>query len=173
MREDKPCILSDHCPYLTAVCKVSEPDEGCYIYRYFKNIIDKDEYDKGMEDCWEIMKKIFYPPEEGLYYSEINQIFGEHWSALNMLKTFSAKEAKEKIDNYIKEKSEFHVGDEVKHKLDGFKGVVIEVVSGNNETFLRILFNGMYTGTYTNDKLIKTGRHFDEVETLIEKLKEE
>ena len=164
MSEDKPCILLNHCPYLTAVCKVSEPDEGCYVYRYFKKLIDKDSYEKGMKDAW------LYPD---VSTGDID-IFGKWWIDL-ILSKHSAKEAKEKIDNYIKQRDEeFHVGDEVKHKLDGFKGVVVEVINGNNnETFLRILFNGMYTGTYTNDKLIKTGRHFDEVETLLDKLKEE
>ena len=166
MSEDKHCILSDHCPNLSAICK---PDEGCYVYRYFKELINKDSYDEGMEDAWETVKKICLYPD----INTLIDIFGR-WQIDLILSEYSAKEAKEKIDNYIKEKSEFRVGDEVKHKLDGFKGVVVEVINGNNnETFLRILFNGMYTGTYTNDKLIKTGRHFDEVETLLDKLKEE
>lgn len=45
MRKDcvQPCILFPGCPYLTAVCRVSLPDDGCYVYRWFKRLISEDE----------------------------------------------------------------------------------------------------------------------------------
>lgn len=45
MRKDcvQPCILYPRCPYLTAVCRVSLPDDGCYVYRWFKRLISEDE----------------------------------------------------------------------------------------------------------------------------------
>ena len=37
--KSKPCILFPKCPYLTAVCRVALPDDGCYVYRWFKQLI--------------------------------------------------------------------------------------------------------------------------------------
>ena len=40
--EVKGCKLMRGCQYATAVCRVEEPDDGCYVYRYIKSIIDKE-----------------------------------------------------------------------------------------------------------------------------------
>lgn len=37
--EIKSCQLFEICNCKTAVCRVAEPDESCYWYRYFKRII--------------------------------------------------------------------------------------------------------------------------------------
>ena len=37
--KSKPCILFPKCPYLTAACRVALPDDGCYVYRWFKQLI--------------------------------------------------------------------------------------------------------------------------------------
>ena len=38
-----PCPLISWCPNKTATCNVIPPDEGCYWYRYFKELIKKAE----------------------------------------------------------------------------------------------------------------------------------
>ena len=38
-----PCPLVDWCPSKTAPCNVMPPDEGCYWYRYFRDLIEKAE----------------------------------------------------------------------------------------------------------------------------------
>lgn len=40
--ENQKCILYPKCPYLTAVCRVILPDNGCYVYRWFKQLILED-----------------------------------------------------------------------------------------------------------------------------------
>ena len=36
------CWMLKHCPYSDAVCMVSQPeDDGCYVYRKFKEIFKK------------------------------------------------------------------------------------------------------------------------------------
>ncbi len=44
--KSKLCILFPKCPYLTAVCRVDLPDDGCYVYRWFKQLILEDESTK-------------------------------------------------------------------------------------------------------------------------------
>jgi hypothetical protein len=40
----KQCWMVSHCPCRTAVCYVVPlPDEGCYVYRWFKKLIKEDE----------------------------------------------------------------------------------------------------------------------------------
>ena len=40
--EFEKCWLFDYCPCRTAVCRCSQPeDDGCPIYRRFKDIFDK------------------------------------------------------------------------------------------------------------------------------------
>ena len=36
------CPLFDFCSYKTAMCRTALPDESCYWYRYFKELIDKN-----------------------------------------------------------------------------------------------------------------------------------
>lgn len=38
-----PCPLVAWCPSKTAVCNIMPPDEGCYWYRYFRDLIKKAE----------------------------------------------------------------------------------------------------------------------------------
>ena len=37
------CPLFEFCNCKTAMCRVAEPDESCYWYRYFKKLIEKNE----------------------------------------------------------------------------------------------------------------------------------
>lgn len=38
-----PCPLVSHCQSRTGPCFVMEPDDGCYYYRYFKELIKRRE----------------------------------------------------------------------------------------------------------------------------------
>ena len=40
------CPLFDFCDSITATCRVKEPDEDCYYYRYFKKLIQLNEKKK-------------------------------------------------------------------------------------------------------------------------------
>lgn len=40
------CPLFDFCDSITATCRVKEPDEGCYYYRYFRDLINRKEAEK-------------------------------------------------------------------------------------------------------------------------------
>lgn len=43
----KCCPWYDMCIYKTAVCRVRYPDEGCVLYRWFKEFISKEENEKN------------------------------------------------------------------------------------------------------------------------------
>ena len=129
-------------------------------------------YENGMEDAWETFKKIYSP--EGLSFYEIKHIFGENWNIVNMLKTFSPKEVKEKIDNYIKKKNaEFHVGDEIIVNDSDVKYVIVRSEGVVYNDSLYVVGDDGITSIFNKKEATKTGRHFDEVEELFKKMKED
>ena len=129
-------------------------------------------YEKGMEDAWETFKKIeLVGCDGGLSKVKLFDIFGP-LDIPNILKRNSAKEAKEKIDNYIQKKNEeFHVGDEVTFCDERF--IVTRVEEDCNNTLYAIGTDGLLSYFNKANKLTKTGRHFDEVEELFKKMKED
>ena len=138
-------------------------------------------YEKGMEDAWEMAKRIVLNPaalKDAYTVNELRGIFGKSNNIVDILLNNSPKEAKEKIENYIQKKnSEFHVGDEIKYKDGSFnKGVIIDIRPGDFGSILyRVLFENARTEPLYEDAIYsefdKTGRHFDEVEILLNKLR--
>ena len=133
-------------------------------------------YAKGMEDAWEMVKKIlFLPSEGGLTFSELENIFGT-FSAYRILENNSAIMVKEKIDDYIKkEKEALHIGDEIKYGDTGRKYVVTWIYpypDENNNINVRAIDYRGESYTFASKRIKKTGRHFDEAEKLFERMEE-
>ena len=176
---EKCCPFANNCCYHTAVRAVAVPDDGCYLYRYFKKLIDSDEYDrgyeKGMKDAWEVARKCILDPKDGgLTLEELMEIFGENaysYTLHKIAKMYTASEAKQKIDDYIKKQDEeLHVGDEVIGFADCKSIIISEPTRYNTIQVLTIA--ALYSLEVPMASLKKTGRHFDEVEKLLKKLKE-
>ena len=85
------------------------------------------------------------------------------------LREYSYQEAKEKYEAWKKQKDEIRVGDEVVYHgnkyVVGYVGAdeVYHIVDRN---WIRVVVQGDY-------QIFKTGRHFDEVEDLLKKIKEQ
>ena len=80
----------------------------------------------------------------------------------------SYQEAKAKYEAWLKQKNEIKIGDEViYHRNKYIVGYVgeDEVYHLVDQCWLRVVVQGNY-------QLIKTGRHFDEMEELLKKMKE-
>ena len=94
----------------------------------------------------------------------------------------SYQEAKAKYETWKKEKEEIHVGDEVQYSLAGYEYTFI-VLGKENDTLYGIrsdckdglddVYDGWDTCNKSDHTLVKTGRHFDEVERLLERMKAE
>ena len=130
-------------------------------------------YEKGMEDAWEVAKAVVECNNRWkLDIFDLRNIFGEAANRYLIISDFSAKEAKEKIDNYIKNKNaEFHVGDEV--TFCDKKFIVTRIEEDSDNTLCAIGADGLITYFNKFNQLTKTGRHFDEVEKLLKMLKED
>ena len=81
----------------------------------------------------------------------------------------TASEAIEKIRQYEQEKGKIQIGDEVEAVYG--KAVVIEIL-GNNKSVIYMYHNAS-TGVSGIDKVTKTGRHFPEIATVLEKMRGE
>ena len=127
-------------------------------------------YENGLKEAWELAAKIwnwFGPSSTG----KLNECFGT-----NFIKTvyeLDVKEALQKYREYMQkqkeeeEEKQFHVGDEVEN--NGTKLVVIRIVS--DYSFHGIDKNGETYNGRTTRFWKKTGRHFGQIENILEEMK--
>lgn len=117
----------------------------------------EEAYKKGLNDAWEAAREIC----AGRFAGKIDT---------GHILNFTATEALDKIKAYEEEKSKIRVGDEVEVIDFGCEAVVTCIDKHLKSVF--VLYTDGSTDEFTDrTKLRKTGRHFDEVEKLIEILK--
>ena len=145
------------------------PDEQGQAYNiapyiYEKNVMWMDGYEKGVEagrdDAWEFARKVEY-----MDIREREEAFNIHYPFNQM----SYKEAKSKYEVWKNQKEEIRVGDEVVYH--GNKYVVGYV--GADEVYHIVDRNWIRTVVQGDYQIHKTGRHFDEVEELVKKMRGE
>ena len=78
------------------------------------------------------------------------------------------QEARAQYEAWEQKKEEVHVGDEVTSKFGD--GVVIDIVADES---VHVLGEDGHWNEYADGEYRKTGRHFDEVEKLLERMKAE
>jgi len=171
--EDEPLVRKSALYGEAAVYKV----HGFRSLVFDRNGLDKltpyDEeevrkaYQKGLDDAWECAKKInCIPRDGGLSGIELDDIFNMDSNCI-IMKEFSASEAMERIKDYKEKQNGIRVGDEVKATLGN---AIVTYVT--EEVAEYIYWSGTYGGDYL-ENLERTGRHFGEIETLLEKMRGE
>ena len=134
-------------------------------YRVGANDEDRlsSQYHKGLEEAWECAKKIYHMSAE-----KIIAIFG---SCSNWV-DFTAEEAMQKIKEYEKKyvepDDEIRVGDEV-YVLDENRKSVVTYVEVDQYAVM-ICQSGKWSAEDVK-RIHKTGRHFDEIEKVLNQLK--
>ena len=107
-----------------------------------------------------------------LYYTD------ENWESLIdllLVEKASYQEAKAKYDAWKSQKEEIHVGDEVIPMDTKYDTMIVTRTwkdDYSSDCVDTIGFDGSI-GSFLTSKVKKTGRHFDEVEELLKKMKEE
>ena len=131
--------------------------------------IAKENYQKGLEDAWECARKIIgFVSDGGMSYAKLSSIFGTI-SYPAIMRDFSVSESMEKIRAYEEAENEIRVGDEVEDHI-GTKAITLDVSINNVWT---VFTENACVEEWNTDSFSKTGRHFDEIGTLLEKLREE
>lgn len=122
-------------------------------------------YAKAMEDIQNAVRMLL-----AMDYNDKSLYFGGSHITAEILREFDVREIIERIQLYEKEKSKIRVGDEVEIIDFDSKAVVTLVHEYERRVF--VLYYDGSTDEFTDrTRLKKTGRHFDEVEKLIEVLK--
>ena len=119
-------------------------------------------YAKAMEDIQKAIRTLL-----AMDYNDKDLYFGGSHITAEILSEFDVREIVERLEAYKKEQSEIRVGDEV--EINDSE-VVVTYVRGNK---MFVLYGDGSTEevTVSHTEIRKTGRHFDEVEKLIEVLK--
>ena len=132
--------------------------------------IKEAEYNRGLNDAWEVARKIEHPKG---YFCNIKEVFGEE-SAFSVLLNMTASEAIQKINDYEekqKQDAEFKVGDEVYLLDENHPRVVTNILDDNGRTrAIQITENGKWVVDDIKD-IHKTGRHFDEISEVLAEMR--
>ncbi len=123
------------------------------------------EYNKGLEDAWELAKKIY-----DMKCDNIEEILGVRGGFYGVIDGLSCEEALAKIEAYEREK-EIKVGDEVKHDI--VERADMFVVTSISKGMIRgVDKNGVtHSFTFPNQYIKKTGKHID-IEGLLRQIGE-
>ena len=137
-------------------------EQGYYIgYSKYLN----RSYEDGLKDAWETARKI-----AELDTDEQKKLFGCFGISF-VAHEFSAHEAIEKIRQYEQEQEEIKVGDEVDWNGDRYVVTYIDV----DETYVDVIdcSCGSVCDRLAIKGITKTGRHFPEIATVLEKMRGE
>ncbi len=135
--------------------------------------IEKEDYSNGYEDGlsdgWECARKIIcFNENGGIGTNNLVDVFGT-FLHYEIFRDFSASEALEKIKNYKEKQKQIRVGDEVTLKSDGTKAVITNTC---DKGWWKVIDENGYTNIWNVSHFEKTGRHFNEIKTLMEKMRE-
>jgi preprotein translocase subunit YajC len=124
-------------------------------------------YEDGLNEAWELVRDIITLPNSGnksLIWVRHNVFRTD--ALFDLIMNYSASEIIEKIKKY----EEIEVGDEVVDKNGwGIKGVITNV----NENYISIVQDNGSVNRLKKDELNKTGRHFSQIEEVLQQIKEE
>ena len=161
--------LCDSCNYIYPECPSERYDvmfgDGigkdniccCAGYR----AINEQEIRQNVEnEVWEFAKKV-----------RLKEFFDDNHNLHPYLDYFdSYQDAKAKHEELKKQNDEVHVGDELKD--DGnIRAVVLDIIDGDYESYEVFTENGI-VDEWQKGIVVKTGRHFDEIEELLKKIGE-
>lgn len=127
---------------------------------YFNSDVWMNGYEKGFyagrNDAWSFTKKLLNYKNWGDF--------------INLLNNCSYQEAKETYEKWKREKDGIQVGDEVKDKVLGDKGIVTCILATRCDV---LWFDGSVSEDVPMSDLCKTDRHFNEIQNLLKTIERE
>jgi len=160
---DVPSDLYAICKTLRVPVKVGNGDLSWYNTYIKAEPYTEPDRESIEDEVWGFVRIITDMTE-----CERKECFGCSTCDLDEYMTY--KDAKAKYESWKKQKDEIHIGDEVK----GNSGLWTGVVVGFDEFDALIIMDssGKSCGGYKTKFFRKTGRHFDEVEELLKKMRD-
>lgn len=132
------------------------------------------QYEQGLNDAWECMKTLCKPVDEGgITWGEMERMLGDSYhSFYDVINDFTPSELMKKVKEY-EESKKFHVGDEIEN--DDRTCVITKIVDEHYVNIMYVEKNGSIVGAmgYIDPtKYNKTGRHFPQIEEVLNAMKE-
>jgi preprotein translocase subunit YajC len=151
--------------YITNGSRVYEKEELDRLQKYKEEQIPYSEaYNKGLNDVWELAKKLWCPTNYGgMDIEEVIKIFDCDYFAISKL--YTPQEALAKLEAYEKSK-EIKAGDVVESINTGRIGVITKV----EENGKYVIFADGTSGMFAHDDIRKTGRYID-ITSVLEQLR--
>lgn len=164
-------------------CEVTDIDRSDNTYRLaFEDFADEEStigwvdkevlhpvnesYNRGLNDAWELAKKIVLPDHLGGYtVDELKDIFDKNTFS-PLMNTLTPQEALAKVKTYEEERNEIKVGDVVTYRGSILEGIVTRV---DGHVVYRLFRDGSCDGHAYKEDLEKTGRHFDSIDEFIKR----
>lgn len=134
---------------------------------------EKKAYNRGLNDAWEVIKKITRDDSVGGYSLEMMQNLFSHTCVYDIVHNYTASEAIAKIKGYEdkqEQDAEIKVGDEVKSD-SGSRGVVITNKTDANGDISVLFKTHSHVQLYPKDGLTRTGRTFPQIAEVLAKLR--
>lgn len=153
----------------TCVTALRYEDGGCVSARsyitpltpYVRSESYIDGLKEGQNEVWEFARKMISTSE-----NEVSEMWGCVTNFGEVIHNTTYQEAKAKYDAWKREKKEIHVGDEVKCRDTNCVVVRIDT----EDRGVNIVLEDGDTAYIGMENVTKTGRHFDEVEKLLERM---
>lgn len=142
------------------------------INDYAEDYESEADYQRGLDDAWRIIQKVFrYVEDGGMPLKELEKAFGT--GDLGKIVNLSVEEAMSKLRTYEAKKKaeeEIKVGDEVE---TDYNGNVIIAGKPKDGWYVTIAKNFARYSIHESHIIKKTGRHFPQVAELLEAMKED
>lgn len=161
--EDEPSMREDGVNYYT--CKSAR------WYNLGDTIINRlepyTEHDRNAieNDVWELAKKLI-----SMSGNEVSDMIGYTTNFGEVMYNMTYQEAKARYEEW-KQKEEIEVGDELKDD-ENIRAVVLDILDADYESYEVITENGI-VDEWQKGIVVKTGRHFSDIEELLKKMREE
>ena len=172
MDKKKYIIEVEEDPHKIRLLKMKNGESGlpCMQFIAATPYTEKEAYQKGLYDAWECARKIaINEASGGLSLVELDKIFS--CDDLAEVFGFTASEAIEKIRQY-EQKQQIAIGDEVVF-YNGERCVVTVVEDGQVVEVMDENGLSMKMDDGLRNSMKKTGRHFEELVTILKKMKGE
>lgn len=117
------------------------------------------------DEVWEFAKELISMSE-----NEVSDMIGYTTNFGEVMYNMTYQEAKARYEEW-KQKEEIEVGDELKDD-ENIRAVVLDILDADYESYEVITENGI-VDEWQKGIVVKTGRHFSDIEELLKKMREE
>ena len=165
--EDEPMIANSFHQEVDELWKAKGFNSLVFDQNGIKKLTPYTELDRSVieDEVWEFAKKLI-----SMSGNEVSDMIGYTTNFGEVMYNMTYQEAKARYEEW-KQKEEIEVGDELKDD-ENIRAVVLDILDADYESYEVITENGI-VDEWQKGIVVKTGRHFSDIEELLKKMREE